>query len=202
MTAKIFVHEVSRASLVNGPGTRAVVWVQGCSIGCPGCFNPETHAAHSDSDGGSDPEELGKSLGHLAVDGLTVSGGEPLEQPEAVAALIEAFRKVNPGTVLIFSGLSPKRIFASPEARQTILLTDAVLAGPYVEGDRSSGIWSGKQLILVTDRIYPEELTPEKRLEVSLQSSGQLRLSGYPGLMERELFSKLMKVGFQDDDKG
>lgn len=201
MAAKLFVHEVSRASLVNGPGTRAVVWVQGCSIGCPGCFNPETHAVHSaSSDRGSDPEELGEALGRYGVDGLTVSGGEPLEQPEAVAALIQAFRRVNPGTVLIFSGLSPQRIFASPQARQTVLLADAVLAGPYVEGAGSSEIWNNKQLILVTDRIDPAELAPEKRLEVSLQTSGQLRVSGYPGPAEREFFSKLMKVGFQDDD--
>ncbi|RME55891.1 MAG: 4Fe-4S cluster-binding domain-containing protein, partial [Deltaproteobacteria bacterium] len=31
-------------SEVNGPGRRAVVWVQGCSLGCPGCFNPHTHS--------------------------------------------------------------------------------------------------------------------------------------------------------------
>jgi anaerobic ribonucleoside-triphosphate reductase activating protein len=38
------VHSVMEVSRVNGPGRRAVVWLQGCSLHCPGCWNPETHA--------------------------------------------------------------------------------------------------------------------------------------------------------------
>ena len=39
------LHHFLPVSQVNGPGRRAVVWVQGCTLGCPGCFNPETHDA-------------------------------------------------------------------------------------------------------------------------------------------------------------
>lgn len=199
MTSKLYIHDINPNSLVNGPGTRAVVWVQGCSIGCPGCFNPLTHLKMSGPDEGVDPERLGRELGQLNVDGLTLSGGEPLEQPEAVSELIKSFRRVNSGTVLIFSGFTPKRIFASPAARSTILLADAVLAGPYVEGKDPSEIWNSKQLILVTDRIKPDTLTPERRMEVSFQSDDTLRLSGYPDKGLREIFSNLMKVGLSDD---
>ncbi|MFD1177617.1 4Fe-4S single cluster domain-containing protein [Paenibacillus puldeungensis] len=199
MTSKLYIHDINPNSLVNGPGTRAVVWVQGCSIGCPGCFNPGTHSKMSATDEGADPERLGRELGQLNVDGLTLSGGEPLEQPEAVSELIRSFRQVNPGTVLIFSGYAPQRIFASPAARSAILLADAVLAGPYVEGTDPSEIWNSKQLILVTDRIKPDTLTPERRMEVSFQSDDTLRLSGYPDKRLREIFSNLMKVGLSDD---
>jgi anaerobic ribonucleoside-triphosphate reductase activating protein len=37
------VHHFLPLSYANGPGRRAVLWVQGCTLGCPGCFNPETH---------------------------------------------------------------------------------------------------------------------------------------------------------------
>jgi len=37
------IHEMISASRVNGPGRRAVVWFQGCTLACPGCWNPETH---------------------------------------------------------------------------------------------------------------------------------------------------------------
>ena len=46
MTGKLLnLYHFEPLSLVNGPGKRAVVWVQGCSLGCPGCFNPQTHPA-------------------------------------------------------------------------------------------------------------------------------------------------------------
>ncbi|MNN00793.1 Pyruvate formate-lyase 1-activating enzyme [compost metagenome] len=191
MSSKIFIHDVNRCSFVNGPGARAVVWVQGCSIGCPGCFNPETHSSISRE--GVDPEKLGEELGKLPVDGLTLSGGEPLDQPEALSQLISSFRRVNTGTVLIFSGYTPERIFASEKASSTILLADAVLAGPYNEVSDPSEIWSCKRLILVSDRIDPDTLKPERSLEMSLQSDGQFRLSGYPDHLQRQMLNNLMK---------
>ncbi|MGG1314058.1 4Fe-4S single cluster domain-containing protein [Cohnella laeviribosi] len=201
MSVKLFVHEINRCSFVNGPGARAVVWVQGCSIGCPGCFNPDTHPIMPPMAEGVDPEALGDELGRLPVDGLTLSGGEPLEQPEAVSALIQSFRRANAGTVLIFSGFTPERIFASESARSAVLQADAVLAGPYLASDDPLEIWRGKRLILVTNRIEPHTLMPERRLEVSLQSGSRLRLSGYPDESQREVFFNLMKQEFEHDQR-
>ncbi|MGD0006352.1 MAG: 4Fe-4S cluster-binding domain-containing protein, partial [Anaerolineaceae bacterium] len=46
MTDQILnLHHFEPLSLVNGPGKRSVVWVQGCTLNCPGCFNPQTHPA-------------------------------------------------------------------------------------------------------------------------------------------------------------
>src|SRR5512142_2285205 len=88
----IRVHSFLESSRSNGPGNRAVLWVQGCSLGCPGCFNPETHP--------TDPaelipvDELVKRIQKLSPDleGLTISGGEPLQQRRAVQALLEQVR--------------------------------------------------------------------------------------------------------------
>ena len=44
MTTRLRLHAFLPRSRANGPGVRAVIWVQGCSLGCPGCFNPQTHA--------------------------------------------------------------------------------------------------------------------------------------------------------------
>ena len=40
---RIRLHAFEPASRANGPGPRAAVWFQGCTLGCPGCFNPDTH---------------------------------------------------------------------------------------------------------------------------------------------------------------
>src|ERR1039458_3611579 len=64
-------------SRVNGPGLRAVVWLQGCSLGCKGCWNPQTHTfAERDNETAE-----GLAIWILAqkdIEGVTFSGGEPL----------------------------------------------------------------------------------------------------------------------------
>lgn len=73
-------------SIVDGPGLRYAVFVQGCSHGCPGCHNPESQPA----EGGTETA-LVDLLADIESNGLvhdvTLSGGEPFEQPEACAAL-------------------------------------------------------------------------------------------------------------------
>lgn len=73
-------------SIVDGPGLRYAVFVQGCSHACPGCHNPESQPV----EGGTETA-LADLLADIEANGLvhdvTLSGGEPFEQPEACAAL-------------------------------------------------------------------------------------------------------------------
>src|SRR5574344_2577838 len=68
-------------SIVDGPGLRFTVFVQGCSRGCPGCHNPDTH----DPSGGverTEAELIARMRSNPLTDGLSLSGGEPFDQPE------------------------------------------------------------------------------------------------------------------------
>jgi len=70
---------------VLGPGHRAVVWVQGCSLHCEGCIAPEMW----DKGDGVDVDDFARQLVSSGpIDGVIVSGGEPSEQAEAVGALL------------------------------------------------------------------------------------------------------------------
>jgi anaerobic ribonucleoside-triphosphate reductase activating protein len=178
----IIVHNVCEFSKANGPGIRAVVWTQGCSIGCPGCFNAETHSFHKRGTV-YNVFEFGERLGHLPVDGLTLTGGEPLDQLFATMNLVKTFRKFNQGTVLLFTGYTSKQILESTVKRRILLLFDAVLAGPYVYSETE--IWKGKELILVTNRITAQEMLPLRRIELSIQSNPKLIITGYPTKMEQ-----------------
>ena len=74
---------VVRESIVDGPGIRFTVFVQGCPHHCPGCHNPQTH----DPEGGYDcaPQRLLEEIDRdPLVRGVTLSGGEPMEQAEAL----------------------------------------------------------------------------------------------------------------------
>src|SRR5262245_1726110 len=80
-------HAVLETSRVNGPGRRAVIWLQGCSLGCKKCWNPATHL----SEGGLEMTVTAvvglicKLWDRDIMSGLTVSGGEPMEQALALA---------------------------------------------------------------------------------------------------------------------
>ena len=64
-----------------GPGRRVGVWLQGCSIRCAGCISPDTWDSHVNL---TSTEQLARALAVWSpeADGLTVSGGEPFDQPE------------------------------------------------------------------------------------------------------------------------
>ena len=107
------VHSQLESSQVNGPGCRAVIWVQGCSLGCAECWNKSSHS-HS---GGHEVkiQVLVDSIETQwlagTISGLTISGGEPLEQAPALVTLLEAVRKVRPSiSIGLFSGYAEKEL--------------------------------------------------------------------------------------------
>lgn len=114
-----------------GFGRRAAVWVQGCTIGCPGCCSLETWDAGAGRD-----VPVASVLDWIAaqpgpIDGLTLSGGEPTEQADAVGELIAGFRRANPGAdVLLFTGL--RHEVARLRVPRLLDACDMVCAGPYV----------------------------------------------------------------------
>ena len=78
-------------SLVNGPGIRRVYFAQGCRHNCEGCFNPETH----DFNGGElmDMNELiNDAISNPMINGITFSGGDPLEQAESFSYMAKEFK--------------------------------------------------------------------------------------------------------------
>ena len=79
-------------SIVDGPGYRFTVFVQGCPHNCPGCHNPQTH----DFSGGhlADTDDVIAHLGkNPLVRGLTLSGGEPMMQPEPLYLIAKAAKE-------------------------------------------------------------------------------------------------------------
>lgn len=119
-----------------GPGRRAGIWTQGCTLHCPGCLSRDTWPADP---GTAIPVHA--VLGWLAslpgpVEGVTISGGEPFQQPEAVAELlrgVHAWRGDRRLDILVYSGYVYSRLSRTPQAREILELCDAVVTGPYVD---------------------------------------------------------------------
>lgn len=95
-----------------GYGRRIGVWLQGCSIRCPGCVSADTWAT------GRGETTLKSLMALLApwfasADGITVTGGEPFEQPSALEALLSAAREHLNGDILVYSGIPGKTLHPS-----------------------------------------------------------------------------------------
>jgi anaerobic ribonucleoside-triphosphate reductase activating protein len=110
-------------STVDGPGRRSVVQVAGCSIRCPGCYVPETH----EREGGkltpvdSIVAEIDKKSGEH--DGVTIIGGEPFDQAEALASLVIKLKARN-YHLTVYSGYTFEQLTARKDESVDLILSN------------------------------------------------------------------------------
>lgn len=103
------IHSVESMGLVDGPGIRTVVFLQGCRLRCRYCHNPDTWALESGKTQELTPQELLERLVRFKpyygrTGGVTFSGGEPLLQPEFLARALELCRGAGIHTCLDTAG--------------------------------------------------------------------------------------------------
>lgn len=120
-------------SIVDGPGIRFSIFVQGCPHNCKGCQNPQTH----DFNGGKivDTDELLDMIkGNPLLDGVTFSGGEPFCQAEALAYLGKEIKKLDLN-IVTFTGFTFEKLYddRSKEHWGDLLgVTDFLIDGPFI----------------------------------------------------------------------
>lgn len=119
LTGCIRLAGVVRESIVDGPGIRLTVFVQGCPHQCPGCHNPDTH----DPLGGYDCA-LQKILDAFDADpllrGVTLSGGEPFEQADSLLPLAQAICRRGKD-VVAYSGYTFEELLEKGKQESAVL---------------------------------------------------------------------------------
>lgn len=180
---KLRLHAWEPASRANGPGLRAVVWLQGCTLACPGCFNPGAQDARGGFE--SDVESLAlELLSHPELEGVSISGGEPFQQPEALAQLLARLRPAGLST-LVFTGYTSEALRTRPHGPRILSLVDVLVAGPYRrELHLGAGLLgsSNQRLHLLTPRYRPADFAALPPCEVILHRDGSVTISGFQGL--------------------
>jgi anaerobic ribonucleoside-triphosphate reductase activating protein len=179
------LHGFLARTQVEGPGLRACVWVQGCSIRCPGCFSPQTW----DADGGesADAVQLGERIAaDEAIEGVTFLGGEPFEQAAALA-LVGARARAAGRSVMVFTGYEYEHLRDAGRADWDALLatTDLLVDGPY-DWRRPDRVrpWVGstnQRFHCLTDRyadLWPLFAAAADRVEVHIRPDGRVWING------------------------
>jgi anaerobic ribonucleoside-triphosphate reductase activating protein len=190
----LVVGAIENCSHVAGPGVRSVIWVSGCHRRCPGCMKPDLFPF--DVGQRVSVTELYERLAALdGIDGVTFSGGEPFEQPVALARLAKLLRSVG-RDVVVYTGYRHEDLVRSGDdgIRRLLDETDILIDGEFRADLPNPGYWRGS----ANQRLVPLSLVGREiatsataqpafeEIQVSFDGSNA-RLTGCPssGFFER-----------------
>ncbi len=187
-STKLNFHAFLPLTYGNGPGARACLWLQGCTINCPGCFNPETHASSNTT------VAVSEVLGWLKVlddiEGLTISGGEPLQQMDGVISLCSEIRLNTTLSTIVFTGYRYDEAVNLPRFGLLTKHIDVLIAGPFdAKAERSTGFGNAgyKTSHFFSNRFTQSDLDATPVSEVIIGSNGELTMTGIDPLRLRHL---------------
>lgn len=175
------LYMVASCSEVLGPNKRFIVWVQGCNKRCKGCIAKDSWAL----DGGElvAVEDLVQQiLRQSNIEGITISGGEPFLQQDALCELISKVREHKDVGVIIYTGMKYSEIENTALAHSADLIID----GEYVEelNDNKSLRGSSNQNVICLTKRYEKIVSQHygiqgRKIELILLN-GESRLIGIP----------------------
>ncbi|MCL2929712.1 MAG: radical SAM protein [Trichodesmium sp. MAG_R01] len=191
---------------VLGPNKRAVIWVQGCPFSCSSCIVPESWS-----------QDAGKEItvSELAnwvlqqpdnIEGITLSGGEPMVQASQLIQLINSVRQKRDVGVVCYTGYLWQELQKNGTNDQKALLSyiDLLIDGRYLEQQHDSLRWRGsrnQKLLVLTPRYanqVEQILAHEDHtsgVEFHLDANHQLAFSGVPHLPRfREILEEKMQA--------
>ncbi len=181
------IHGLLERSEVNGPGVRAVIWLQGCDKRCPGCFNPDAQPLEPRRL--MTPEQLFEWVRALeGVEGVTISGGEPFLQARPLGESLRLLRQQTDLSVIIYTGYRLEEAEQVEGGREVLALTDVLIDGPYDQTQPASDGIRGsvnQRLHLLSERYHPGDFHIGLRFEIVIRSDGTVIKTGVSSGSER-----------------
>lgn len=133
---KLRVLDIIDGTIVDGPGLRTSIYLAGCRHACPGCHNPQSW----DFNGGYDLT-IRDILAHVDENGfnVTISGGDPLYQIDAVVALCRELKQrgIN---IWVYTGFKYEELFADKKMSRILKSADVLVDGPFINSMRDTSL--------------------------------------------------------------
>lgn len=178
MTDIVRLHNIAYRTKVLGPGERTAIWFQGCHRRCKGCMSESSRPL----DGGklaSIRKLCDVIFSQTGIEGITISGGEPFLQPEALYSLLENIRSHSNLGVIVYTGFTLEQLQAlqNPWIHKALDgCIDLLIDGEYVEAlndGKSLRGSSNQRVLFLTDRYLPH-----KHLYEGTTRNAEVRLAG------------------------
>lgn len=154
-------------SIVDGEGIRTVLWTQGCIHNCAECHNPETHNLHGGYE--VEIEDLEKEIDQLqGQDGITLSGGDPMLQPQAIGEIAE-YSKKKGLNVWCYTGFTFEQLLKRAQNekgfKKTLENIDVLVDGKFEKEQKSLNLYfKGSRNQRILD--MPKSLEQGKPIEI------------------------------------
>lgn len=187
MGGKIGLSRVHYPIHALGPGRRIGIWLQGCSIRCPGCCNPEMFVADRGGRVVSPADLAAEILAVPGIEGISVLGGEPFEQPGPLAEVCRIVRAAG-RSIMIYTGytLDELKEKNSPDVEALLATADLLVDGRYdqTKPEKSGRRWIGSSnqvLHFFSDRYAKDDPRFATSNTVEFRFvNGQLTINGWP----------------------
>lgn len=129
--------QIRKYDVANGPGIRTSVFVTGCTHACPNCFNPEYQSFSFGSDWTEEQTQC--VIDYLTlpeVAGLTLLGGEPMQNVQGLSELVTRVKREVGKSVWIYSGYTFEELMGDPEKKAFLFLCDVLVDGRFIEAQK------------------------------------------------------------------
>ncbi len=169
-------------SFIYGPGCRTVLWTQGCSIQCKGCWNTQMWSFEPKMQY-SIHELLSQILENKPhIEGITLLGGEPLDQYQDTLELCQKTQE-NGLSVMLFTGYEMNEI-EEKNMQDILLCTDILITGRYDLTKRTlQHQWIGstnQEIHFLTEKYSQYNVQNNNYVEITLTDTGALNILGFP----------------------
>jgi anaerobic ribonucleoside-triphosphate reductase activating protein len=197
----MLLHALIPASRANGPGLRAVVFFQGCDLGCRHCFNVTTHPFRGTEVTVDDLAlEVLRAYSEHTLEGVTFSGGEPMQQADSLLALMRRLSTLPPDlSFAMFSGYTERELDQGRysvwgrglDAHEKRSLWEKVRAHldfavlgrfNYLQPSTAPLRSSRNQILCLFSNRYTEADFGDQSVEVSIHEDGRAEITGFPVL--------------------
>ena len=193
---------------VLGPGNRSVIWFHGCFRRCPSCIADAMNKTTNYEQ--VLPTELADwVMNNAGIEGITLSGGEPLQQPtDELVDFLTLIKRNTDLSILCYTGYLYEDISANGECNVAQLsvvlpLIDVLIDGEYRQEEDFGQRWRGsanQRFHFLTNRYRSQQEewnnTYERQIEIELDINGKLLISGVPS---KGFIGKLTAVLHQRD---
>lgn len=168
---KLSIHLLHFPVRTLGPGVRVGLWVQGCSLHCPHCLTPESWPFLPEQ--GIPVEELAETLAYFfapdggeRAEGVTLSGGEPFDQPEALFELLKYLNRKGIRDILLYSGYTRERLLGQyPDLPNWAA---SLVDGQFNQQSPTSATWKGSENQTLT--LWRSEFEEQYRLWTEIRA--------------------------------
>jgi len=168
------IYNIETSNHVNGNGNRYVLWMQGCDLGCIGCWNQQTWSFE---------DKILKSVDEIfeeivniqdTLDGVTFSGGEPFLQASELSLLAKKLKEHTKLSIQIFSGFEYTELLKD-EDKSLLQYTDVLVAGRFDEEKENNN----QKVYILNDSSELWNFN-NNDVEIEIDDNLNIKITGYP----------------------